>query len=65
VQEQDARPPGLLEAGIQQVHGDAVDVVHEAGAYPHWEGGRPVSHRAILHDLPSLSKLVRRPTLDD
>ena len=40
-------PPGLLEAGLQDVHGDAVVVVHEAGANPDGDGGLAVGDVAV------------------
>ena len=49
VQEQDARSIGRFESRLQQVHRDAVAIVHEAGAYPSGKGGFAVSHVGIPH----------------
>ena len=39
VQEQDAGPPRALVTGLQHVHREAVDVLHETGAYTGRESG--------------------------
>ena len=48
VEKQDAGAVLAFEASLQQVHGEAIDVGHEAGAYAVRQGERLESHRLPL-----------------
>jgi hypothetical protein len=49
MEEHDARPTHALESGLQQVHRDAIIVVHEAGTYSDGERGVTVRNVVVFH----------------